>query len=259
MNNRIRNIAFAGAGNVAFHLAKGLWQKGFRISGIWSREQSNAKTLAVACNSTVCTSISDLGKDADLIIIAVTDKAITGVAQMISEFDGLVVHTAGSVNLDVLAGIFKNYGILYPLQTFSKETGINMDEVPFFIEASSKQSHQDIYDVAAKLSGKVFDADSEQRMLLHVAAVFASNYSNLMYTISNELISHSGLPGEVLNTLILETARKATTGDPLKMQTGPARRNDLDTIGKHLQSLALQPEYAELYRLLAEMIIKKYH
>jgi len=111
MNNRIRNIAFAGAGNVAFHLAKGLWQRGFRITGIWSRELANAKTLAEVCNSTVCLNIADLGNSADLIIIAVTDKAIPGVAQMIGEFDGLVVHTAGSVNLDVLAGIFKNYGI----------------------------------------------------------------------------------------------------------------------------------------------------
>ncbi len=258
MNNRIKNIAFVGAGNVAYHLAKGLRQKGFRISGIWSRELSNAKILADTVDSVAFTDISGLCKDADIILIAVPDKAIEYVARIIGKYDGIVAHTAGSVPIDVLKSTFQHSGILYPLQTFSKESGLNLAEVPFFIEASSPEDRQEIYEIASKLSGKVYDADSNTRLLLHTAAVFAGNYSNLMYIIGNEVIKRSGLPADVLNALILETARKATSGDPLKMQTGPARRSDTITIEKHIASLAKQPEYAELYRHLADMIIEKY-
>ncbi len=258
MNNRIRNIAFAGAGNVAFHLAKGLWQKGFRITGIWSRELSNAEILADTVDSVAFVDISGLCEDADLILIVVPDKAIEDVVRMIGKYDGIVAHTAGSVSIDVLKNSFQHSGILYPLQTFSKVTGLNLAEAPFFIEASTVGDRQEIYEIASKLSGKVYDADSNTRLLLHTAAVFAGNYSNLMYILGNEVIKHSGLPADVLNALILETARKATSGDPLKMQTGPARRGDTITIEKHISCLADQPQYAELYRLLAEMIIKKY-
>jgi len=258
MHNRIRNIAIAGSGNVAFHFAKGFKQAGFRISGIWSRDFTHAKALADDVESIACQDISDLCNDADLIIIAVPDKVIENVSQLIGLYQGIVVHTAGSVSIEVLKACFVHCGILYPLQTFSKETKVRLDEIPLFIEASTQETRQAIYDTAAKLSTKVYDADSKQRMLLHIAAVFASNYSNLMYSISNELIIQSGLPSEILNPLILETARKATTGDPVKMQTGPARRNDTGTIEKHISSLAQLPEYAELYRLLSTIIIEKY-
>jgi len=258
MQKSITKIALAGSGNIAWHLANGLKLKGYQISGIWSREFSNAQFLAENCGTLAFNTISDLCKNADMIIIAVADKAIEEVAHSIGEFDGIVVHTAGSVSIDVLKDSFKNYGVFYPLQTFSKGTAVNLSEVPFFLESSTNKNLHEIKKVALKLSDKVYEADSHQRMLLHVAAVFAGNYSNLMYTISNEVIKNSGLPQEVLYPLILETARKATTGDPLKMQTGPARRNDTITIEKHIESLASLPEYAELYRLLANMIRDKY-
>jgi predicted short-subunit dehydrogenase-like oxidoreductase (DUF2520 family) len=258
MQKSITKIALAGSGNIAWHLADALMLQGFQITGIWSRNYSNAIALAEKCGSVACSEISDLGKNADLIIIAVADNAIEIVTNGIGEFDGIVVHTAGSVSIDVLKNASKNYGIIYPLQTFSKGIPVNLREIPFFLESSSDEVLQAIKQVASALSAKIYEADSRQRMLLHVAAVFAGNYSNLMYIVSNEVIKSSALPQEILHPLIVETARKATTGDPLKMQTGPARRNDTTTIEKHIETLASLPEYAELYRLLANLISNKY-
>lgn len=258
MQKNITKIALAGSGNIAWHLANALMLQGYQITGIWSRNFSNALALAESYDSKACNYISDLRENADLIILALADKAIKEVASAIGEFDGIVVHTAGSVSIDALKNSFQNYGVFYPLQTFSKGTPVNMREVPFFLESSSDDVNQALKQLALSLSAKVYEADSHQRMLLHVAAVFAGNYSNFMYAISHEVLNGSGLPQDVLHPLILETARKATSGDPMKMQTGPARRNDTTTIEKHLEILASLPEYAELYRLLANLISNKY-
>ena len=258
MRESIKRIAIAGSGNIVWHLAKGLKLNGFSITGIWSREYSHALALAGSCSALACKDISELRTDTDLIIVAVADNAIEAVALSIGKFDGIIVHTAGSVSMDVLKVRFGNYGVFYPLQTFSKEIQVNLREVPFFLESSSNEVLHALKQVASVLSDKVFEADSHQRMLLHIAAVFAGNYSNLMYVIGNEILKHSNLPQEALHALILETARKAVTSDPLNVQTGPARRKDTSTIEKHIETLASLPDYAELYRRLANLISDKY-
>lgn len=253
----IRNIAFAGSGNVAWHLSSSLKMKGFGISGIWSRDFTHALALAENCKSKAFQNVSDLSHDADLIILAVSDSAIEDVANSIGHFDGIVVHTAGSVSIDKL-NFFENYGVIYPLQTFTKEIPVNLADVPFFTEASSDEVGSLLAEVALNLSDKVFGIDSERRMMLHVAAVFAGNFSNFMYVIGNELLQSSALPLDILNPLISETARKAVNGNPIQVQTGPARRNDALTLEKHLAALALHPEYVEIYRLVSELISNKY-
>jgi len=258
MNNSVKRIAFAGSGNVACHLAKGLFLQGYQISGIWSREQVHAQELAKSCDSVSFNEISGLLEGADMIIIAVPDNAIEEVARGIGKFDGIVVHTAGSVPIGVLKDYFKQSGVFYPLQTFSKNIPLDLKDVPFFLESSTVEVMHTLQQVAEKLSANIYEINSNQRLLLHVAAVFAGNYSNLMYVIGNELLENSKLPPGVLHPLIMETARKAISGDPLKMQTGPARRNDKSTMEKHIEALASLPEYAELYTLLATLISQKY-
>lgn len=258
MQMSIKNVAFAGSGNLAWHLALGLKSKGYRIRSIWSREYSNAVILAKNCGAMACQEISGLCQDTDMIIIAVADKAIGDVAQSIGEFDGIVVHTAGSVSMDILKGNLKNYGVFYPLQTFSKGIPVDFGAVPFFLESSSDEVLKALKQVALKLSAKVYEADSKQRILLHVAAVFAGNYSNLMYMIGNEILKNSGLPVDILHSLIQETARKAVSNDPFEMQTGPARRHDTPTIENHISALASMPEFADLYQRLARLISHKY-
>jgi len=248
----------AGAGNISWHLAKALHSCGFRITGIWSKDYTNAVSLAASCEATPIPDISSLRDGADLIIIAVPDNAIAEVARKIGQFEGIIVHTAGSVHLDVFASSFNKYGVLYPLQTFSKEIALEMAEVPVFLEASDTETMQSIKEVALKLSQKIYETNSNQRLKLHVAAVFAGNYSNVLYTISNKILGDMHFPREVLHPLISATASKALKNDPLLMQTGPARRNDIITLDKHLAVLASYPEYAELYRLLANLIRENY-
>ena len=258
MQSSIKNIAFAGSGNVAWHLAKVLNLKEFNITRIWSRDPSNAAALAGICDANVSDDISGLREGADLIVIAVADKAIANVTQSIGNFNGVVVHTAGSVSVDILKAAFKNHGVIYPLQTLSKGNQVDFGEVPFFLEASSNETFLTLKQVALRLSSKVYEADSHHRMLLHIAAVFAGNYSNLMYIIGNELLHNANLPPDILHPIMLETTSKAVNGDPVEVQTGPARRHDTVTLEKHITALAAQPEYAELYRLLSRLISNKY-
>jgi len=258
MQKSIKNIAFAGSGNVSWHVAKGLMEHGFRIKSIWSREYANAVSLAGICGAKASKDISGLREGTDLIIVAVADKAIAEVAGSIANFHGIVVHTAGSVSMEVLKSNCENYGVFYPLQTLSKATPVDFSKVPFFLESSSNETLLALKQLAGTLSSKVYEADSRQRMLLHVAAVFAGNYSNLMYIVSNEILNNYNLPAEALHPLILETARKAIANNPLEMQTGPARRHDIITIEKHISALASMPDYADLYQLLANLIGKKY-
>lgn len=258
MQKSINKIALAGSGNVASRLAKGLFLQGFQITGIWSRDHDHAKELAGCCNSKAVSKISALRDNADMILIAVPDTMIQEIAGLIGEFDGITVHTAGSVPMEVLKNNVGHYGVFYPLQTFSKDTTLALDKVPFLLEASSPEVMQVLRQVALKLSDKVYPAESQQRLLFHVAAVFAGNYSNLMYIIGNELLDNFNLPHDILHPLIMETARKAVAGDALKMQTGPARRNDNATIEKHIEALASFPEFAELYRILASHISRKF-
>ena len=235
---KIKNIAIAGTGNVAYHLAKVFASKGYNISGVWSRESTHAELFAENFKTRFVNDISELNAGTDLIIIAVSDSAIKNVARAIGNYKGIVVHTAGSVSMDVFEGIFPNYGVFYPLQTLSREIPVSFDTVPIFVEASSSETLILLKTLAQSLSSNVYEADSHNRMLLHVAAVFAGNYSNLMYSIANELIHSSGFTPEVFHPLISETARKATEGDPQQMQTGPARRPDKPTIEKHLEAHA---------------------
>lgn len=252
------SISFAGAGNVAWHLACGLKKKGFLIKNIWSKDISNAQSLAERCEAKAVTDLVELQPGSDLIIIAVPDKVIAEVATTIGNFEGIVVHTAGSVTIDVLKNNSGKYGVLYPLQTFSKGVPVDFNEIPFFLESSSDEVLKTLMLLATKLSEKVYQADSHRRMMLHIAGVFAGNYSNLMYTLGNKILENEVIPSDVLHPLILKTAQKAITGDPVKMQTGPARRNDTETIEKHILALASMPEYADLYQLLAMQVSKNY-
>jgi predicted short-subunit dehydrogenase-like oxidoreductase (DUF2520 family) len=258
MQRSITKIALAGAGNLAWHLAKGLKLQGFQVSAIWSRNYLHAQELADSCRSVACKNISELRNESELIIIAVADKAIEQVASSIGAFDGIVAHSAGSVPMSVLHESFSNYGVIYPLQTFSKDIDITLDHVPFFLEASSAEVMVSLRQVASELSDHVYETESDKRLLLHAAAVFAGNYSNLMYSLGNEILKSANIPQDVLRNLITETARKAVNHDPYNMQTGPARRKDSVTIKKHIEALATLPEYAEIYRLLANLISNKY-
>lgn len=252
-----KTITFIGAGNVAYHLAKAFYSKGFTISKIYSKSIDNAKNLATKVNAQASDNLSELTDENNIYIVCVSDDAITNVLSKIHAKKTLIIHTSGSVDINVFSNKgFKNYGIFYPLQTFSKNKDVNIDSVPFCIEANTKDSENTLLALANILSNNVQLINSQERKKLHLAAVFACNFSNYMYTIADELLSESNLDLNLLKPLIIETANKIKDNSPKDMQTGPAIRNDKAIIENHLQLLAKSKDYQDIYKLITENIIK---
>lgn len=260
MNTTEYSIAFIGAGNVATHLAPALAQHGCRITQIYSRTAQSAIALAKPLDAPSITDLSQVDDKADLYIVSVKDSALEEVATALSRYgnpDALYVHTAGSMPMNIWKRKVCRYGVAYPMQTFSKQRKVDFSEVPFFIEAKQTEDTSLLKELTGRLSRKVYEASSEQRKYLHIAAVFACNFANHMYAVSEHLLRTHGLPFEAMLPLIDETARKTHELSPTEAQTGPARRNDRNVIDRHLEMLRNEePELAALYELLSRNILK---
>lgn len=250
------SVVFIGAGNLATNLAKALYYKGFRIVQVYSRTEESARTLAQAVEAAYTTDLASVAADAQLYIVALKDAAFV---RMLPEIvagreNALWVHTAGSIPMNVWAGRVERYGVFYPMQTFSRQRMADFRQIPVFVESNSAEDARFLKDIASALSGEVYEATSEQRKSLHLAAVFACNFTNHMYTLAAGLLEKYGLPFEVMLPLIDETARKVHELEPRLAQTGPAVRYDENVIGEHLQMLAGEPQMQELYKLISESI-----
>ena len=195
----------------------------------------------------------------DVIFVAVPDHRLRSVLEKIScGAETLVAHTAGSIGIDVFPEFFKHKGIFYPLQTFSKERRVVFRDLPIFLESSDKQSDAILERITESIGGKAHFTDTEHRRMLHLAAVFVCNFTNHMLTAGKEIAIKAGFPFEVLYPLIIETYAKALDTGPENSQTGPAIRNDLNTIEKHLELLSFSPELKRIYNELTQSIIKHY-
>ena len=188
----------------------------------------------------------------DVTIIAVSDDAIKEVASQLSCRSGLIAHTSGTVSLDVISNARK--GVFYPLQSFTKGSPINFKTLPFCLETTNELDANLLETLVKAIGEKVYQITSEQREKLHLAAVFVNNFTNHMYQIGNEICNKHSVPFEILHPLIEETAKKIHSLSPLEAQTGPAKRNDKDTIDNHLKNLNIQQQ--EIYRLLTKSIQK---
>ncbi len=251
------SIAFVGAGNLATNLAKALYRKGFRIVQIYSRTKESAETLAQSVEADYTTDLSAVTGEAQLYFVSLKDSALVELLPQLVQGKNekaLWVHTAGSISIDIWKGQVKRYGVFYPLQTFSKQREVDFKHIPVFVESHSNEDTLLLKEVASTLSERVYEADSEQRKKLHIAAIFACNFANHTYTLAAELLKKYDLPFDVLLPLIDETARKVHELEPRKSQTGPAVRYDEIVINEHLRMLADEPQMQELYRLLSESI-----
>lgn len=259
--NRSVPIVFIGAGNLAVNLALALHQKGFDIVQVYSRTEEPARSLAEKINSEWTIDLEEVTTQAELYIVSLKDSALVELFPQIAKGKerALLVHTAGSISMDVWVGEATRYGVLYPMQTFSKQRIVDFKEIPFFIEANQREDVELLKSVASVLSDKVFEADSVQRRSLHLAAVFACNFTNHMYVLTADLLEKYRLPFDVMLPLIDETARKVHELPPLAAQTGPAVRNDEEVMNKHLEMLSEWPEMKEIYRLLSESIAARHH
>jgi predicted short-subunit dehydrogenase-like oxidoreductase (DUF2520 family) len=253
MKKQKKDIIILGAGNVAHALGKELNAKGYLIRGVYSRTTKSARALAKYFSCDVYADPSLIPADASYYLISVTDEALPEVASRIPFTDGIVMHTAGSVPLDVLAR-FKRYGVLYPLQTLSKNKETDFSIVPLCIEASDKTTLKEIKKIALEMSETVVEVTTRQRKVLHVAAVFACNFSNYMYIAAHDILKQEGMDFKILLPLIIETVEKLMLMDPRQAQTGPAIRGDKSIMQEHIHLLKEMPHYQKIYKTLSSAI-----
>jgi predicted short-subunit dehydrogenase-like oxidoreductase (DUF2520 family) len=253
--NRLK-IVLIGAGNVATHFAFALQKSMHNIIQIYSRNIANAQKLAKIVNTDAISNIAEIKNNADLYIIAVSDNAITNILSSVDFRKKKVIHTAGSIPLNIFSSNIKNAGILYPFQTFSKERKINFSEVPLCIEANNTDFEEFLMSFAKQISDNVQKVNSKQRKYLHLSGVFACNFVNHLYHIAENILDEQNIDRKILFPLIKETAAKIEKLPPLQAQTGPAVRNDTESLKKHIDLLTLKPEYLQIYRWFSEQIYK---
>lgn len=252
------NIVILGSGNTATVLAKMMYAAGHYIVQVWSRDEQHAAELAKQVQSKVINTLQKITVDADLCMIAVSDKAIHEVAAELKLKKKVLVHTAGSVSMEVLKNASPNYGVLYPLQSLRKEMTV-LPAVPFLIDGNSDDVKALLKDFALSLSDKVEVANDEARLQMHLAAVVASNFTNHLYALTEEFCKKRQLNFNLLFPLIQEVANRLNQGKAIDMQTGPARRGDEETIQKHLHMLEADEQLHDIYQLLSESIRHLYH
>lgn len=269
-------IVLIGAGNLATHLGKALHAAGHDMVQVFSRTMQSAETLASLLDAEPLTDIAQVRDDADVYIFSVKDSALVQlVAQLCRhEADGLgedgavnalrkakkgehervFLHTAGSMPMSVFKGMAQHYGVLYPMQTISKQREVDFSIIPCFVEANDEFAQKQIEGLAREISGRVYQLSSEDRKYLHLSAVFACNFANHCYAISQELLEEHGIPFDVMLPLINETAAKVHEMKPKDAQTGPAVRYDENVIGKQSKLLENHPHFKKVYDSMSKSI-----
>jgi predicted short-subunit dehydrogenase-like oxidoreductase (DUF2520 family) len=248
------DVVFLGFGNVNYHLCDALHKTAYvSVKQIVSKTKKNysSKFNAIPFSSKLSEIV-----DADVYIIGIPDDAIASFSESLPFSNRLVVHTSGGVSIEEISKKHRK-GVFYPLQTFSIKREVDYSEIPICIEAKEASDGILLKKLGETISEKVVEVTSSERAKLHLAAVFVNNFVNHCYQIGYDILSENNLPFSLLEPLIAETSRKIKTLPPFEAQTGPAKRNDLNTIEKHLHLLQ-ESEHLELYKLLTEAIQTNY-
>lgn len=249
-------IVFIGAGNLATRLSLAMQRVGMQIGQVYSHTEASARQLATRLGCPWTNDLSALQEDGDLYVFSLKDTVLSDVISKVKPNNGMWVHTAGSMSMSVFEGYAQRFGVLYPLQTFSKGRNVNFDVIPIFLEANTDKNADYLKNIASALSENVRFMSSEKRRSLHLAAVFACNFTNHIYTLSYKLLENESIPADVLLPLIDETVSKIHSMPPAVAQTGPAIRYDENVINKHLAMLD-DPDMQAIYRLLSQSIHKE--
>jgi predicted short-subunit dehydrogenase-like oxidoreductase (DUF2520 family) len=251
----IKSIVVIGVGNVGTHLALLFAEHGISVT-VACRNTSSAKHLSDS--GLEITSISRIPADADLYLLCLKDSVINEIADSLPQINGIVAHTSGSVGIEGLSR-FSKYGVFYPFQTFRKEIALSNKNFPILIEASDVETEQILFNAATELTSFAYKSNTKERSAIHAAGVFVSNFSNLMYECGWKIAEKNGFDAEkMLRPLIDETASRLKYMRPLNLQTGPAIRNDVDTMHKHLETLKWNPDLYNLYKELSNILLKQY-
>lgn len=249
-------VTLIGAGNLATQLGKSLKKAGVIISQVYSRTEDSARTLGELLEAEWLTDIKALRDEADIYIFSVKDSVL---CELISEVckgrgDKLFLHTAGSMPMSCFEGKALRYGVFYPMQTFSKTKDVDFERIPVFIEGNSTETEDVIRILANKLTQRVIRLSSADRKYLHLAAVWACNFTNYCYTVASDILSEHDIPFDVMLPLINETTEKIQNICPKAAQTGPAVRGDKNVMSQQLELMSDREDLQELYKMLSKGI-----
>ena len=249
-------VTLIGAGNLATQLGKSLKKAGVIISQVYSRTEDSARTLGELLEAEWLTDIKALRDEADIYIFSVKDSVL---CELISEVcksrgDKLFLHTAGSMSMSCFEGKALRYGVFYPMQTFSKTKDVDFERIPVFIEGNSIETEDVIRSLANKLTQRVIRLSSADRKYLHLASVWACNFTNYCYTVASDILGEHGIPFDVMLPLINETTEKIQKISPKEAQTGPAVRGDRNVMSKQLELMNGKEDLQELYKMLSKGI-----
>lgn len=247
-------VVIIGTGNVATVLGRIFKKTNFTIIQVFGRNIDNASSLAAELDSVSCCEWNNIDKEGEIYLVALADIALYDLHTHLNLSKQLVFHTAGAVSMDVLKNISVNYGVLYPLQSLRKEMAV-LTEIPFLVEGNNEYTTQAIWKVANLLSSNVSAIKEEARFKLHVAAIFINNFTNHLYTLTEDYCNKEALDFNLLLPLALETAKRLKWISPRQAATGPAMRKDEVTINKHLAMLKAYPDIQKIYRQITESIV----
>ena len=247
-------LVIVGSGNVGYHIGQRLHQAGYSIKQVFSLTPEHGKSLAEKVGSTFTNDVAKIIADADVYIVCVKDDAMESVYNALPIKNEIVLHTAGSVSKNVSNRTDLHQGVLYPLQSFNRNAEVTWENVPVFVDGDDENVIQAASELGNALTKNVKLANDEQRLKVHVAAVFANNFSNHCMAIGEKLMEESGFAFDVLKPLVDATFRRLQHANPSDVQTGPAKRGDENTVDKHMNALVEHPNWKELYRYLSDDI-----
>jgi predicted short-subunit dehydrogenase-like oxidoreductase (DUF2520 family) len=248
-------VLIIGAGNVATVLGRLIKSAGHDIVQVVSRNMDHSGVLAAELQCSAAASFAEMKKDADLYIAAMSDAALNEIKENINLGEKVIVHTAGSVSMDVLKGVSANYGVMYPLQSLSKENNCTDIKIPLLIDGNNEYALQLLKQLADSISSSVNVTADDTRLKLHVAAVVTNNFTNHLYSLAYDFCKNEGIGFEMLQPLIEETAMRLRRHPPTEMQTGPAKRKDIITLDKHLRILNTHPQLRSVYLKMTDSIM----
>jgi predicted short-subunit dehydrogenase-like oxidoreductase (DUF2520 family) len=246
-------IVIIGTGNTATILGRKFKAAGHRILQIYGRNASAASELAYELETESTAYWSVVNRSADIYILAVSDIAIAEIIKELQLPDKTIVHTAASVSKNILQPTGAHYGVLYPLQSLKKNTDL-IPDIPIIIDASDAQTLEMLNALAHSISNQVVTAGDDERLKLHLAAVFCNNFVNHLFVLMQEFCVAEGLDFNLLKPLIRETAERIETVSPTAAQTGPAIRNDANTLQRHHELLKKYPQLQQFYTLFTQSI-----
>lgn len=258
--NIMLKIVLLGSGNVASCMAGLFCNDDFRIVQIYSRNKESASNLATSVNAEFTTDINKLSHDADVYMSMLSDEGNMILAKSnLNIDDKLLLHTSGSLPTDLFAHITPNCGVMYPLQSFSKNvSGIDFKSIPICVSATNDATLAQIKSIANSVSQRVFELSDDQRKAVHISGVFANNFMNHCVAIAQQILQDNNLPTDILNPILKQSVQKIIDQGAKNVQTGPAIRRDFDVIRMQIDSLQ-DENMACLYRALTQSILKMYY